>query len=181
MDRRELIKTIGVLTGAAFVGGDLFLSGCREQNKVLFSQEDVAFFDEVAETIIPRTDTPGAKDAEVGRFMVSYAADCYDAVQQDILKQGIRQINSAAKKQFRSGFVQLSAEQKSSLLTRIHEDAGQHKAQEGVPVHYFTLMKQLVLLGFFTSEAGATQVLRHLPVPGGYHGCVDYNGETAWG
>ncbi|QJB29826.1 gluconate 2-dehydrogenase subunit 3 family protein [Chitinophaga oryzae] len=181
MDRRELIKTIAVLTGAAFVGGDLFLSGCREQNKALFSQEDIAFFDEVAETIIPRTDTPGAKDAEVGKFMVLYASDCYDIAQQQTLQQGITQINNTAKKKFRRAFVQLTTAQKLSLLTDIQEEARRQKARKDAPVHYFTLMKQLTLLGFFTSEAGATQVLRHLPVPGTYHGCVDYNGETAWG
>jgi hypothetical protein len=47
--------------------------------------------------------------------------------------------------------------------------------------HYFTLMKQLTLLGFFTSEPGSTRVLRYRPVPGKYKGCVPYRkGETSW-
>ncbi|HEY8956251.1 gluconate 2-dehydrogenase subunit 3 family protein [Chitinophaga sp.] len=176
MDRRELIKTIAVLTGAAFVGGELFLSGCKEAKEPLFSTGDIAFLDEVAETIIPRTNTPGAKDAAVGKFIGFYAAGCYDNGQQQMLKQGITHLNDASKKEFKTGFVQLSAEQKQSLLTIIDKQArNQH-----TPSHYFTLMKQLTLLGFFTSEAGATQVLRFLPVPGTYEGCIDYNGETAW-
>ncbi|WP_142688315.1 gluconate 2-dehydrogenase subunit 3 family protein [Chitinophaga polysaccharea] len=176
MDRRELIRTIAVLTGAAFVGGELFLSGCKETNGPLFSAGDIAFLDEVAETIIPRTNTPGAKDTAVGKFIGFYASGCYDNGQQQILKQGITQLNDASKKKFKTSFIQLSTAQKESLLTGIDEEARSQKASP----HYFTLMKQLTLLGFFTSEAGATQVLRFLPVPGTYEGCIDYNGETAW-
>lgn len=176
MDRRELIRTIAVLTGAAFVGGNLFLSGCKDTRGPLFSASDIAFLDEVAETIIPRTNTPGAKDAAVGKFIGFYASGCYDNAQQQILKQGIKQLNDASKKKFNTGFVQLSPTQKESLLTVIDKEARSQNA----PPHYFTLMKQLTLLGFFTSEAGATQVLRFLPVPGTYEGCIDYNGETAW-
>ena len=54
------------------------------------------------------------------------------------------------------------------------------KAEQAAP-HYFSLMKQLSLLGFFTSKPGATKVLRYIPVPGKYEGCIDYKkGETAW-
>ncbi|NLR58192.1 gluconate 2-dehydrogenase subunit 3 family protein [Chitinophaga polysaccharea] len=179
MDRRELIKTIAVLTGAAFVGGELFLSGCKEQKGPLFSSNDIAFLDEVAEAIIPRTDTPGAKDAEVGKFMALYAAGCYDNTQQQLLKQGITQLNTASKEKFKQAFVQLPTEQKQSLLTGIDEAAKRQHNNDDAP-HYFTLMKQLTLLGFFTSKAGATQVLRYLPVPEKYEGCIPYNGETAW-
>ena len=180
MDRRELIKTIAVFTGAAFVGGDLFLSGCNTSNEPIFNRDDIAFFDEVGETILPRTDTPGAKDARVGAFMALYASDCYEVIQQHTLKQGITQLNNVSRKKFKLSFMQLSAEQKNTLLTGIDEEAKRHNNNKDTTPHYFTLMKQLVLLGFFTSKAGATEVLRYRPVPGGYHGCVDYNGETAW-
>jgi hypothetical protein len=180
MDRRELIKSIAVLTGAAFVGGNLFLAGCKEHNEQVFSTGDIAFLDEVAETIIPRTNTPGAKDAEVGKFIAVYASDCYDTKQQQVLKQGITQLNEVSKKRFNTKFTELSAEQKKALLTEIDGEAKQQSQQEKATPHYFTLMKQLTLLGFFTSKAGATQVLHYVPVPGGYEGCVDYNGETAW-
>ena len=64
MERRELLKIIAVLTGSAFVGGDVFLSGCKTTTKKgegLLSADDIALLDEVGETIIPVTDTPGAK------------------------------------------------------------------------------------------------------------------------
>src|SRR5258705_10907425 len=101
MDRRELIKYITLLTGATVAGSELFLSGCKNNDKIMagqFSEKDIAFFDEVAETIIPRTNTPGAKDAGVGKFMASYSTDCYDKEQLKRLKAGINQLNKAAEK-----------------------------------------------------------------------------------
>ena len=189
MDRRELLKLIAVATGTAVVGGEFFLSGCKSNDKTLvgfFTEKDISFFDEVAETIIPKTNTPGAKDAEVGKFMASYSTDCYDETQLKTLKEGISKLNDAAEKKYTNVFLQLNNSQRQELLTEIDAEAKKsNKEKEQLkkdqPPHYFTLMKQMVLLGFFTSKPGATQVLRYVPVPGKYHGCIDYKeGETSW-
>lgn len=189
MNRRELVKHIALLTGAAVAGADFFLSGCKSTDKPasgLFTKEDISFFDEVAETILPRTNTPGAKDAEVGKFMASYSTDCYDEVQKKVLKEGIDKLNEAAEKKYNSGFLQLNASQRQELLTGVDAEAKKYndtndQSKKDQPPHYFTLMKQLVLLGFFTSKPGATQVLRYNPVPGRYFGCIEYKeGETSW-
>jgi hypothetical protein len=69
------------------------------------------------------------------------------------------------------------------LLTAIDKEAKEYQAakQKDDPSHYFTLMKQLTLLGYFTSEIGATQALRYEAVPGRYEGCVPYKkGDKAW-
>jgi hypothetical protein len=140
----------------------------------------------VAETIIPKTNTPGAKDAQVGKFMASYSADCYDEMQLKTLKDGITRVNDASGKAFKKDFIDLAPAERQEALTGIDHEANAYNKkmeQSGKeqPPHYFTLMKQLVLLGFFTSKPGATQVLRYVPVPGKYHGCVDYTeGETSW-
>ena len=189
MDRRELLKQIALLTGSAVVGGEFFLSGCKSNDKTsvgFFSGKDISFFDEVAETIIPKTNTPGAKDAEVGKFMASYSTDCYDELQLKTLKKGINQLNETAEKKYGNDFMKLTASQKKELLTEIDTETKKYNEQKNqsekeLPPHYFTLIKQLVLLGFFTSKPGATQVLRYVPVPGKYYGCIDYKeGETSW-
>ena len=184
MNRRELIKNISIITGAGLVGADLFLSGCKNRNGSsdnTFNKTDIVFFDEVAETIIPKTNTPGAKDAQTGDFIALYATECYDDKELDVLKKGIRQLNDASLKKYQNDFVRITAQQKEELLTAIDAEAKKQDEQnkDAVP-HYFTLMKQLTLLGFFTSKQGATQVLRYVPVPGTYKGCIDYKGETAW-
>ena len=183
MERRDLLKMIALLTGGTVIGADLFLSGCNTKADNYFTENDIAFFDEVAETIIPKTDTPGAKDAETGKFIAAYAMGCYDEAQQKILLDGIQQLNKAANKKYAAAFMQLTAQQKEELLTVIDKEAEAYNASkaEQAPPHYFSLMKQLSLLGFFTSKPGATKVLRYIPVPGKYEGCIDYKkGETAW-
>lgn len=186
MKRRELIKQIALITGTAVIGGEFFLSGCKNNDKAVegfYTAKDISFFDEVAETILPKTDTPGAKDAEVGKFMASFSVDCYDEKQLKALKDGVSLLNNAAKTKYGADFVNITAAQKQELLTSIDAEAKEYenKKEKDKPPHYFTLMKQMVLLGFFTSKPGATQVLRYQPVPGRYHGCIDYKkGETSW-
>ncbi|MNQ41495.1 hypothetical protein D3C85_551710 [compost metagenome] len=183
MDRRELIKNIVFLTGATFLGADLFLVGCKSDKNSNFKGEDIIFLDEIAETIIPKTNTPGAKDAETGKFIARYATDCYTDSDQKILQEGLIELDESATKKYGYSFIKITNTQKKELLTIIDREAKeyqQHK-EEKAPTHYFTMIKQLTLFGFFTSEAGATQVLRYNPVPGKYEGCIPYiKGEKSW-
>ena len=189
MDRRELLKLIAAATGSIVIGGEFFLTGCKPNDKTLvglFTEKDISFFDEVAETILPKTNTPGAKDAAVGKFMASFSTDCYDELQLKTLKEGTGKLNDAAKKKYGNDFMQINMTQRQELLTETDGEAKKYnkekeQSKKEQPPHYFTLMKQMVLLGFFTSKPGATQVLRYVPVPGKYRGCIDYKeGETSW-
>lgn len=190
LNRRELIKKIALITGTALIGGEYVLTGCKNNDKPvkgIFTETDILFFDEVAETIIPKTNTPGAKEAAVGKFMALFSTDCYDTNQITTLKNGIDTLNDTAIKKYKYTFIKISADQKKQLLTEIDAEAknelkknSEASANNTIP-HYFILMKQLVLLGFFTSKPGATQVLRYNPVPGKYEGCINYKeGETSW-
>ncbi|MCB0774821.1 MAG: gluconate 2-dehydrogenase subunit 3 family protein [Chitinophagaceae bacterium] len=189
MNRRDLIKQIALLTGAAVAGSEIFLSGCKSNDRTVsgfFTKTDISFFDEVAETIIPKTNTPGAKEAEVGIFIASFSTDCYDEAEIETLKKGINELNQAAEKKYSNNFILLNASQKQTLLTDIDREAqkyneeNERSGKQKLP-HYFTLMKQMTLLGFFTSKPGTTQVLRYVPVPGKYSGCIEYKkGEPSW-
>lgn len=180
MHRRDLLKLIAAATGCTLVGAGRVLAAAPGQTP--FSAGDLAMLDEIAETIIPRTDTPGAKDAAVGAFIVRYAQACYDPAQLRSLKQGIVTVDARMHAQAGAGFLHASPAQRHALLTRIDAEAKQQAKEAGqADPHYFTLMKQLTLLGFFTSEPGSTRVLRYRPVPGKYRGCVPYKkGDTSW-
>ena len=76
MNRRDAIARVSLLLGGTILGVEAFLSGCHNapEKKIAgggtnFTNDDIAYFDEIAETILPATDTPGAKDAKVGEFM----------------------------------------------------------------------------------------------------------------
>lgn len=209
MDRRELLKMIAALTGGVVIGGEVFLTGCNTNDKVIsnvFSQDDILFLDEVAETILPKTKTPGAKDAAVGQFMTVMVNDCYEPKDQEVFHTGIKQLDDAAKAMHKEKFLKLSADQRKELLISLDKEAKEfqkkksafdkeqndkQKAEvangnkdfkkETMSAHYFTMMKQLTLLGYFTSKPGATEALRYIPVPGRYEGCIPYTkGEKAW-
>ena len=180
MNRRDLLKVIAAATGCALVGMEGALA--KPAARSPFSARDLVMFDEISETILPRTDTPGAKDAAVGAFIARYSAACYAPAHLLILKRGISTLDSLMRAKTGADFLHASPAQRQSLLTDIDRQARKHaKEPNQAAPHYFTLMKQLTLLGFFTSEPGATRVLRYRPVPGQYKGIVPYKkGEASW-
>jgi hypothetical protein len=210
MNRRDLLKQIALLTGGAVIGGELFLAGCKTGAKADagFSAAHISLLDEVAETIIPATSTPGAKAAQVGEFMKVMVTDCYTQRQQDAFMNGITTLDEACKKMHSKSFMECAAEQRKAFLVNLEKEAKEfntkrdetdgplreeHKKKnealpwkdqtefEGSPGHYYTMMKQLTLLGFFTSKTGMTETLRHIPVPGKYDGAFPYaKGDKAW-
>jgi hypothetical protein len=188
MNRREALSRVALIMGGTIVGANIFLEGCRPADKKVsniaeFSQEDIAYLDEIAETIIPATDTPGAKAAKVGAFMTVMVKDCYEESDQRAFREGMEKINNATEKKFDKSFMEISAQQRHELLVDIDKEQKEHakNKKEDDPNHYFRLMKELTLLGYFTSEPGATQALRYVETPGRYDGCVPYKkGDKAW-
>lgn len=210
MNRRDLLKQIALLTGGAVIGGELFLAGCKTGPKAAadFSAANISLLDEVAETIIPATSTPGAKAAQVGEFMKVMVTDCYTQRQQDAFMSGIGEIDEASKKMHSKTFIESTPEQRKALLISLEKEAKEFNTKrdeadkplrdahnkknealawkdqtefEGSPSHYYTMMKQLTLLGFFSSKTGMTETLRHNPIPGKYDGAFPYaKGDKAW-
>ncbi len=198
LDRREAIRRVGALLGGvAFVGGSGLLEACAKDRAEpvanapkgpqpigTFSVADQAFLDEVADTILPTTNaSPGAKAAATGPFMALMVTDCYEPKEQQIFREGIRSLDAACEKANGKGFMQASAEQRTALLTTLDKDAHDYMAKKTTeqPTHYFRMMKELTLLGFFTSEIGCTQALRYKESPGPFEACVPYTkGERAW-
>ncbi|MFT3703233.1 MAG: gluconate 2-dehydrogenase subunit 3 family protein [Agriterribacter sp.] len=195
MNRRDALSRVALILGGTVVGGNVFLDGCKPADKKTttdtpaettssaFTQDDIAYLDEIAETIIPATDTPGAKDAKVGAFMTVMVNDCYTANDQKIFKEGMKTLNEASKKKNGKSFMESDPAQRKALLTDIDKEAKDYQAskKKDDPNHYFRMMKELTLLGYFTSEPGATKALRYVAVPGKYEGCIPYKkGDRAW-
>jgi hypothetical protein len=189
MNRREAVRNVALLLGTALSASTLSaLEGCNPkgpENYALKAPETRSLLAEIAETIIPKTDTPGAKEAKVEDFIVTMLNDCYKTTDQQIALDGLKKIDAASEKQYKKPFVEISAEQKTALLTEIDKERVAYNKRdnkkEGDPTHYFQMLKELTLLGYFTSEAGATKALRYVPVPGKYEGCIPYKkGDKAW-
>lgn len=180
MDRRELLKMIAVVTGGAVIGGEALLTGCAQpagdKNDMQFSPDDITFLDEVAETIFPKTATPGGKEAGLGKFMTVMVNDCYTSNDQQVFHEGIKKLDAASEKMHGTSFMKASAEQRTALLKQIDEErrAYYKSRKSGDPEHYFQQMKQLTIFGYFTSEAGRKNALRYVPVPGRFDAVIDY-------
>jgi len=189
MNRRDAIKNVALLLGSAISASTLAaLEGCTgsaPKNYALEAPETRSILAEIAETIIPETDTPGAKAAKVDEFIVLMMNDCYEQKDQQVLLDGLKQIDEASRQQYKKPFTELAEEEKTAVLTAVDKERVAYNKRENKqkedPPHYFQLIKELTLLGYFTSEPGATKALRYVAVPGKYEGCIPYKeGEKAW-
>lgn len=202
MQRRDLLKMIAAATGMTFVGGDVWAAGLDKTaansqisapsnntlfSTALFSPAAITLLDEIAETILPRTETPGAKDALCGQQMAVMVQDCYDNNQQQLFLDGLKSLQQSSLQAYQREFLQLTVAQRSSLLSQLDKDARAHNSRQlqgehaSAAPHYFTLLKQLTIFVFFTSKVAATEVLRYVAVPGHYDGAFPYKkGDRAW-
>jgi len=182
MERRELLKMIAAATGMAMIGLPAFAQGTSADGDSLFSEAQIAKLDAIAETILPRTDTPGAKDAGVGAFMARYVTDCYTPEEQALFRAGLAEIDTRAG----GDCTAITPEARAELLRTLDTEARARAdaiaaGEQTLTPHAFTMMKQLVIFSFFTSKVGATQVLRYVAVPGDYDGDMTYEpGTPAW-
>lgn len=184
MNRREALSRVAIIMGGTILGADAFASGLKiSTTSITLTKADIAFLNEVAETILPATKTPGAKAAKVGEFMQIMVNDCYETKDQTIFMEGIKKLDEASKQMNGKTFMLSTPAQRTSLLVALDKEAKEYqKTKKGTdPKHYFSMMKELTLTGFFTSEVGATKALRHVAVPGKFIGSYPYKkGDKAW-
>ncbi len=177
MKRRDALLHTAAILGGTITGAQVFLSGCTPQKEPAtgITEADIDFLNEVAETILPATpESGGAKAAGVGEFMKTIVTDCYDQAEADLFWSGIEQIDEEAGRMFSTGFLSLDADQKFELIAAIDRKA--RDAED----HYFRMIKELTLWGYFSSEVGCKEALRFNPIPGRYEACIPYNNEPDW-
>ena len=175
MDRREALRRTAFLMGGAISAPTIMgvLNGCTAKPtldwKPEFLTEDQGILiTNVTEIIIPKTDTPGAKDVGVPGFIDRMMKDVYSKEDQEKFLAGLKEFDEGAKSEYGDPFIALSDEQQSAYVKKVHDEA----IATGGERPFILKVKELTLVGFFTSEPGATQVLQYIAVPGEYHGCL---------
>ncbi|MGR3809338.1 gluconate 2-dehydrogenase subunit 3 family protein [Jiulongibacter sp. NS-SX5] len=195
MNRRDALNRVAVLMGGALSAPTMvaLLEGCTTKDaSAPFSlsadyQEIVAQF---ADIIIPATDTPGAKEVGVGPFIEMMIKDCYSDAQGEHFKKGLSLVEEKSK-ELGSSFTSLTNEQQIEVVKAMETEAANEaqkakeeqidpetgKVKEGSAAEepvtpFFTLIKELTLFGYFTSEVGMTQELDYVPIPGRFEGCI---------
>ena len=183
MDRREALRHVGALMGGALSAGTIagMLGGCRAgpptgafRARTLTGGRD-ELVATIAELVIPETDTPGARAARVHEFIDAMLTDWYDAEERDRFLHGLAALDARANTSDGVPFLELSQEAQTGLLLELETEAAEgagSTAASGPP--FFHAMKSLTLLGYYTSEIGATQELRVMPM-GEYRGDVPFD------
>jgi hypothetical protein len=230
--RREAIQRVtAILGGIALVGGSSLLTGCGDTGATAdatkpFSADEIAFLDEIAETILPETSTPGAKAVQTGAFMALMVTDSYSPADRKIFRDGMAELDRRSQQDSGARFMAATPAQRLALLEKLDREQRTHSiarenatrkkaglaelppearaaeshlpdqrkemaagAESGAavaitadtPAHYFRMMKELALLGYFTSEIGMTKAQRYAETPGRYDPCVPYTpGDKTW-
>ena len=183
LTRRQALRRVGALLGgvvsAPTVAG--VLSGCRRQGgsdwtPSLLSAAQNEMIDTMAEIMIPATDTPGASAANVNRFIDAIVGESWLEADRKRFMSGLEEAQARAKRQHGAPFGELSEEQQTAFVAELDEEhfgADAEEPDREEPPFYRSL-KELVIVGYYTSEVGATQELQTNIVPGYYDGDVPY-------
>ena len=205
MNRRDAISRVALLMGGTISAPTLLAFGNNQHRSLgldfVLDASQKSLVIEIAEHILPRTNTPGAKDANVGPFIELMLKDCYKDQEQQNFKDGLADIEEKAMKAHSKKFLETTADQQVAILKAVEKETmdmmksanvqqvkvGDNvdkevvtsKKLKGTP--FWRLMKELTLFGYFTSEQGATKSLNYVPIPGRYEGCIPYKkGDKAY-
>ena len=201
MNRRELLQCAAILiTGASAsqLGFSLneaqqaFLANAPNFNTTAvdyFTPQQRKIVAAMTEIIIPRTDTPGAIDAGVPRYIELMAANWLNAEESAIFTAGLQDIETRIPMEYGSPFDQLDGEQQLEIMEALEDAASDSPWYEFGNVMrefisdapFICQFKELTVWGFFTSEKGGSQVLRYNPMPMYFDGDVPLaRDESAW-
>jgi len=183
IDRREALRKTALLMGAAVSATAIagIMSGCKatpdlNYKPVFFNEDQARIISELAEIILPKTDTPGAKEVGVPNFIDTIVNENYEKEDQERFIAGLTAFEEDAKKTYGDGFIYCKPEDQIALVKKSLGAAIQEKKENTATKKSFILMaKELTMLGYFTSEPGATKVLQYEAVPTKYNGCIPLN------
>lgn len=178
INRRTAILSLLAIAIVAFAGSFFF------KFRRLLKKPDLGYLagkqrliGEVAETIIPATDTPGAKAAKVQDFIIKMVAECTEKRSQNNFIEGLKELEQYTLKTFGRDYLACSTEQRMAVLIHLEDKENRnpivHKIHHRLMGDTFIyLMKYYTVLGYCTSEAGATKALAYDYIPGTFEACI---------
>lgn len=185
MNRRELLKTTAVAMGVGATSSLMLgaLAACADSKptkKSALGAPGRLIIESLAELIIPATETPGAQAAGVPDFIDQIVSQWYTDTERKIFLDGLIALDARCQSTYGQEFISCSLSQQADALSAFEIQANSYKppprdlfdrtGPEDTP--FFTKIKELTVFGYYTSEIGASQELRWLPMPGQY--LVDY-------
>jgi hypothetical protein len=194
MNRRTVIKNLALI-----IGGTTLLPSCLHQDGssyVRLKHIDInaghqKLIADIADTIIPKTNTPGAKDLNLHLFVLKMLDDCYTKKDQQAFLVGLGQFNDMVNKKYNSSFSDLSAKDRENILTALEKsirpakdpqkaikpvnDSGKSietpkKKPDVPPLNlFYGAIKQQTIFGYTNSQYFMTKQVVYELVPGRYN------------
>ena len=174
MDRRSGIKTLLIISAGA-----ILIPSCLQEDKkstlslknIQVDGNDEELLATLSDTIIPKTDTSGARDVSAHLFALMMVDDCYAPDSREKFVKGMKGFEELSKKKFDKSFVKTSPEEKSQLLKTIEN---KNDINENV-AFFYNNMKMLAIQAFISSQYFLTKMKAYQLVPGKFYGCVPVN------
>ena len=168
MQRRSAVKNIALSLGASIV----LPSWANAWNKDSFRNNQYTvspnenLLAEMVETIIPKTNTPGAKELSIHQFIALMVKDCYDKNTQAVYEKGFDLVDKNAKNAFSKSFLECDTKQRLEVLDKMS------KSENSDEKNFVQLVKRLTIQGYLSSEYVMTNLKVYEYAPARYHGCV---------
>lgn len=188
MNRRKAIWSVFLIGGGAAASWSGYKWYRMSHAPDLgFLDQHKALVADLAETIIPKTDTPGAKDAKVHEFIIVMIKEASDRKTQNSFIDGLKDVMDYAESNFDKPFTQLDASQQREVVKHFQEKGKNFAGLIGkvknklLGKSFFTILKEYTVTGYCTSKPGATQALAYDFIPGKYMACMPLAaGQKAW-
>ena len=191
MQRRDVLKLLGSAAAISALPQEAFTvlaqasaqAANSNRRKTLNPHQNETLI-AITELIIPKTDTPGAKDAKVNEFIDLLLTEWFEPAEKRDFLYGLEQVDGQSQKLFSASFVKCQPDQQSQLLKQLDAVAmefaekqreAKHANSEPPAMDFFYQLKKLTLTGYYTSEIGFSQELQQEIIPPHYTGCGPVN------
>ncbi|MBK6287043.1 MAG: gluconate 2-dehydrogenase subunit 3 family protein [Gammaproteobacteria bacterium] len=200
MNRRKMLLAVASAMGGAMLGSATLrvLAGevpAAAASRALFDANTSQLVSVLAEMIIPETDTPGAIAAGTPQFIEMMVADWYTDIERGIFFDGLKQLDTFCKASLGTSFIEANAKQRIAALDEAENQAAAYVSpfpggtvaaaiskivDENTP--FFAKLKELTVIGYYSSEVGAKLELAYNPMPMRYEGDYAYvkTGGRQW-
>ena len=169
MQRRTALKTVALSIGSVITlptWANAWSTNTLQNQHIHLSFSKETLLAEIVETIIPKTDTPGAKDLGINKFVMKMVADCYDKKAQEVFAKGFVSVDNIANKDYSKSYEQCDGKQKLSVLNAMLNSSNDDDKD------FARLVKNITIQGYLNSEYVMTNLRKFEFVPGHYHECV---------
>lgn len=184
MNRRKFISSLFILAGgaAATYYGSKYLE-LTDNPDFNFLNQHKELIGDLAETIIPKTDTPGAKEAMVHEFIIHMIKHERDVKIQNNFIDGIKDVETFSFDEYKLPFVKLNREQKITVVRYFQKEGENFTGNLGkfknkvFGKSFFLILKEYTCIGYCTSMLGVTKGLAYQAIPSKYLAITNYNSD----